>query len=61
MTVRTYTVHGMSCANCAQTIETAVKKLPEVKSARVNLVMETMTVVPEDLREDATTFSKAVE
>lgn len=61
MTVRTYTVHGMSCANCAQTIETAVKKLPEVKSARVNLVMETMTVVPEDLREDATTFSRAVE
>jgi len=37
-------ITGMTCANCARTIENSLKKVPEVGSASVNLGTETATV-----------------
>jgi len=37
-------VTGMTCANCARTIENSLKKVPNVGSATVNLGTETATV-----------------
>lgn len=39
-----YKISGMSCASCAQTIETAVSQLEPVKHASINLTTETLTV-----------------
>lgn len=41
---RTFTIEGMTCASCAQTIEKATNKLKGVLSASVNLATEKMTV-----------------
>ncbi len=37
-------VTGMTCANCSRTIENALRKVPSVRSATVNLGTETATV-----------------
>lgn len=39
-----YSIRGMSCASCAQSVEKAVNKLTEIESASVNLATETLTV-----------------
>ncbi|TNF47824.1 MAG: heavy metal translocating P-type ATPase, partial [Deltaproteobacteria bacterium] len=41
----TFVVQGMTCANCAQTIEKGVAKLPGVLSATVNFAAEKLSVV----------------
>ncbi|SEL13234.1 Cu+-exporting ATPase [Carnobacterium iners] len=41
---KTFTIEGMHCASCAQTIEKAVKKLPGVQNSTVNLATEKLTV-----------------
>ena len=46
-------VTGMSCTNCAQTIERNVRKLPGVASARVDLMGEKLAVVFDPDRIDA--------
>jgi Cu+-exporting ATPase len=40
----TFPVTGMSCANCAMSIERVVKKVPGVKDARVNFAAEQASV-----------------
>ncbi|WP_414839549.1 heavy metal translocating P-type ATPase [Carnobacterium sp. TMP28] len=44
MSNKTFTIDGMHCASCAQTVEKAVKKLPGVQSSTVNLATEKLTV-----------------
>ncbi|WP_407371197.1 heavy metal translocating P-type ATPase [Carnobacterium sp.] len=44
MTEKSFTIEGMSCASCAQTVEKATKKLPGVKEASVNLATEKMNI-----------------
>ena len=39
-----YQVTGMSCASCSARVEKAVSKLPGVRTASVNLLMNNMTV-----------------
>ncbi len=41
----TFLLHGMTCANCAQTIEKGVAKMPGVSSASVNFAAEKLSVV----------------
>ena len=41
----TFPVTGMSCANCAMSIERVVKKVPGVKEARVNFATEQASVL----------------
>lgn len=41
---KTYHVEGMSCAACAASVERILKKLDEVESAQVNLVLNQVTV-----------------
>src|SRR6185369_14128563 len=38
-------ITGMTCANCAATIERNVRKLPGIENANVNLANERLTVV----------------
>ncbi len=40
-----FSIQGMTCANCAQTIEKGVAKMPGVKSATVNFAAEKLSVV----------------
>ena len=42
--MQTFTIEGMTCASCAQTIEKAVGKLSGVDKASVNLATEKMQV-----------------
>ncbi|MEG0749358.1 MAG: heavy metal translocating P-type ATPase [Carnobacterium sp.] len=44
MTHKTFTIEGMTCASCAQTVEKAAKKLPGVQEANVNLATEKLTI-----------------
>lgn len=44
MVNKTFTIEGMHCASCAQTVEKAVKKLPGVQQSNVNLATEKLTV-----------------
>lgn len=39
-----YAIDGMTCSSCAQTVEKAISKLPQVKQAGVNLATETLSV-----------------
>lgn len=41
---QTYQISGMSCASCAQAVEGAVKELPNVQTAAVNLATEYLSV-----------------
>jgi Cu+-exporting ATPase len=41
----TFILHGMTCANCAQTIEKGVARMPGVSSASVNFAAEKLAVV----------------
>ena len=43
-----YKLSGMTCAACAMTIEMAVKELPMVEEATVNLATEKLTVFPKE-------------
>ncbi len=44
MTVRTYSVPGVSCDNCKQAIEGALAKLPGVSGAIVDVAAKTVRV-----------------
>ena len=44
MIEKSFTIEGMSCASCAQTVEKATKKLPGVQESSVNLATEKMHI-----------------
>ncbi|MDQ0415088.1 heavy metal translocating P-type ATPase [Mesobacillus stamsii] len=44
MTEKTLTIEGMTCASCVQSVEKAVKKLPGMQEANVNLATEKLKV-----------------
>src|SRR5699024_9579480 len=44
-----YTIEGMTCAACAQTVEKAAEKLPGIDHASVNLATEKLQIKPNDL------------
>jgi Cu+-exporting ATPase len=50
----TFSIQGMSCANCAQTIERGVAQLEDVSRAEVNFATERMVVYPKGLSSDLT-------
>lgn len=41
---KVFSIYGMTCASCAQTVEKAAQKLPGVKTANVNLATEKMNI-----------------
>ena len=53
----TFAIEGMSCASCVKRVENALKAVPGVTDARVNLAAETATV---DWLEGATTAAAVV-
>ncbi len=55
-----FTLTGMSCSSCAQTIEKAVNRLNSVTKANVNFATETLTVESQD-NIDAAAILEAVE
>jgi Cu+-exporting ATPase len=46
---KTFTITGMTCANCARTVEKALQKNEKVKFAAVNLATNTGFVIGEDV------------
>jgi Cd2+/Zn2+-exporting ATPase len=44
MTEKTYTIHGMDCADCALTVEKGVRQLPGVKAVRVDFSTGLLTI-----------------
>ncbi|MDQ0214499.1 Cu+-exporting ATPase [Oikeobacillus pervagus] len=45
MVERTFNIKGMTCASCVQTVEKAMKKLPGVQEANVNLATEKLNII----------------
>lgn len=54
-------VEGMSCNHCVQAVEGALKKISGVKSAKVNLAENNVTVSYDDKEVDVDTLKKAIE
>ncbi len=57
----TLRVTGMTCANCARTIERSVGALPGVADARVNLATEKLTAVFDAEQADLARIERAIE
>lgn len=57
---KVFSIEGMTCASCAQTIEKATSKLPGVKAANVNLATEKMTIQFNELSLTEADIQKAV-
>ena len=49
---KSFKLIDLDCANCAQKMETAIKKLDGVRDATVSFLMQKMTVDAEDDRFD---------
>ena len=60
MTTVTLALKGMSCAACANAIETAIQQVPGVNKAQVNFATEQASVDYEAGRTDLTTIQTAV-
>ncbi len=56
-----FVLQGMTCANCAQTIEKGVAKLPGVSSASVNFAAEKLTVAYDPTQVQSTDLIAKVE
>lgn len=56
-----FSVTGMTCAACASHIEKAVKKLPGVEKAEVNLLGNSMTVTYNESEQTTGSIAQAVE
>lgn len=55
-----YTVQGMTCASCVRTIETAVRKLPGIQQADVNLATERLRITADPAKVQPRDVYKAV-
>lgn len=60
MTTKSFTIEGMSCASCAQTVEKATGKLSGVKLANVNLATEKLTISYDEEKISTTEIKQAV-
>jgi Cu+-exporting ATPase len=60
MADKTFTIEGMTCASCAQTVENTAKNLKGVENAVVNLATEKLSVQYEDGVLAETDIQKAV-
>lgn len=49
---KTYKLVDLDCANCAQKMEDAIKKLDGVQDARISFLMQKLTLTAEDDRFD---------
>ncbi len=49
---KTFKLEDLDCANCAQKMETAIKRLDGVRDATVSFLMQKMTVEADDERFD---------
>ena len=56
----TFNVFGMSCANCVNNVEKAVRKLNGVEEVSVNLIEEMMIVSFDESRTDVDSIKEAV-
>lgn len=61
MATVTLRVEGMSCGHCKSTVEGALKKLPGVESAVVDLAAKTATVTYEEGKVSVDQMKEAVE
>lgn len=50
---KSFKLVDLDCANCAQKMEDAIKKIDGVQDANVSFLMQKMTVTAEDERFDA--------
>ena len=57
----TYTIEGMTCASCAQTVEKSVAKLTGMEVANVNLATEKLTVTYDNQQVSEADITQAVE
>lgn len=55
------TVEGMSCNHCKNAVESAVKALPGIASAEVNLAAKNLTVEFDETQVSLPAIKKAVE
>ena len=49
---KVYKLEDFDCANCAQKMEDAIKKIDGVEDAAVSFLMQKMTITAEDSRFD---------
>lgn len=61
MTKETVTVEGMSCNHCKNAVEGAVRALPGIVSAEVNLAAKSLTVEFDAAKVALSEIKKAVE
>src|SRR5260221_1156782 len=57
---KTFSIEGMTCASCVRVLERALKKVPGVQDAAVNLATEKATVVFDKAHVDDNQLSSAV-
>jgi copper ion binding protein len=60
MATRTYTVTGMTCAHCVNSVSTEVQQIPGVTDVRVDLAGGTVTVTS-DRPVDDTAVAAAID
>lgn len=60
MTTKTFTIEGMTCASCAQTVEKATDKLIGVSAATVNLATEKLQIEYDETQVSEEDIQKAV-
>lgn len=53
MTVRTYTVEGMTCSHCEAAVTAEVSKLPGVTGVAVDVPGKTLTVTGDQVEDTA--------
>ena len=53
MTTKTYTVTGMTCSHCVNSVSSEVKQLPGVTDVQVDLASGAVTVTSEQPLDDA--------
>ena len=60
MSVKSFSVEGMTCASCAQTVEKTAQKLPGVETAAVNLATEKLSLNYDEAVLSDADISKAI-
>ncbi|WP_020519567.1 heavy-metal-associated domain-containing protein [Catelliglobosispora koreensis] len=53
MTTKTYTVSGMTCGHCVNSVTTEISKLTGVRGVNIDLASGTVTVDSEQALDDA--------